>query len=265
MMNRLCSDNIEILAMVPVALETYTSVSLRKIIVQFLSVCFCLSVLYLIGWIESVILYFNAALKKCRETIQQVEYAEIGAALTMLVPFFTGLWFYCQPNSRTATKLASLGCMLHAPFSMALHIHRATYSQDKVRTWLYKLDIAFMHVNMMLIGYAWSMRVQIHQLVYHFLGLLHLAYIDPLINPQTKSHIDIITAACFIETWFGLLFRAWKMFVLAVSLASIFFLIHNQKILGKHSSSIMHILVTVPEFLLMWCLHQNIEPQWGYM
>lgn len=194
-----------------------------------------------------------------------VQHAEIGAALTMLVPFFVSLWFYRQPHSRNATKLASLGCMLHAPFSMALHVYRGTYNQDKVRTYLYKLDVAFMHVNMMIVGYAWSMRVQYHQLVYHGVSLMHLAYVRPLTNPTVKNRIDIIVAVCFVETWLGLLFRSWQDWTTSLFVSALFFIIHNQKIMGRHSSSVMHVMVALPEFLVMRCLQENMEPRWGYM
>ena len=197
--------------------------------------------------------------------IKKVKYAEIGAALSMFAPFYVGLWFYQQPDSRTATKLAGLGCMLHAPFSMALHVYRGTYNQDKVRTCLYKLDVGFMHVNMVVVGYAWSMRVQYHQIGYHFLSLLHLAYVDPLSNPRVKKRIDVIVACCFVETWLGLLFRAWQDWVTSLFVSSLFFLIHNQQFMGRHSSSVMHVMVALPEFLAMRCLQENIEPQWGYM
>jgi hypothetical protein len=193
------------------------------------------------------------------------QYAEFGAALTMFVPFFVSLWFYRQPDSRTATKLAGLGCMLHVPFSMALHVYRGTYNQDKVRTYLYKLDVAFMHVNMVLVGYAWGMRVQYHQLVYHGVSLMHLAYVNPLINPRVKNRIDVIVACCFVETWLGLLFRSWQDWVTCLFVSSLFFLIHNQQFMGRHSSSVIHVMVALPEFLAMRCLQENIEPQWGYM
>lgn len=209
-------------------------------------------------------LMHSSGIKKVQYA-EYAEYAEIGAALTMFAPFYVGLWFYKQPNSRTATKLASLGCMLHAPFSMVLHVYRGTYNQDKVRTYLYKLDVAFIHVNMMFVGYAWSMRIQYHQLVYHGVSLMHLAYVHPLSNPRVKTRIDIIVAVCFVESWLGLLFRSWQDWVTAVFVSALFFIIHNQKIMGRHSSSVMHVMVAIPEFIVMRCLQENIEPRWGYM
>ena len=194
-----------------------------------------------------------------------MELAEYTAALAMLAPFLVGLWFYTRPNSHLATKIASVGCMLHAPFSMALHFYRAAGTDAEFRTMLYKLDVAFMHVNLLLVGFAWSMRLQLHQLFYNSVSLLHLVDAKPLVHPPVKNRIDMIVALCFLETSFGMLFRAWKQWASTIVVAVIAFFLHHKKVIGLYSSALMHLMMAIPHYITMWCIQQNISPTWGYM
>jgi hypothetical protein len=194
-----------------------------------------------------------------------VDYPELFSAITMLSPFLVGLYFFIKPDTLLATKIASLGCMLHAPFSMMLHFYKAFGSDPVVRTWLYKFDVAFMHVNLFLVGYAWQMRLQVHQLVYNVLAIVYLFRSDPLAYPSVKTNIDIIVSLCFLETSLAILFRASEEWFATNVLSAAIVLLHNKKIVGPFSSSVMHTLMGIPHLVTLTYIQKNVVPSWGYM
>jgi hypothetical protein len=191
--------------------------------------------------------------------------AEVGAALTMLPQFFIGLWYLCAPDLLPSTKLACIGAMAHAPFSIALHIHRARSNNALMRTRWYKLDVAFMHVNMLLVGYAWSMRPQYHHIVFHGGCFVHLLRADPLTFPNVKPRIDVIVAFGVLECSLGSLFRDQGIWLQVIGLYTLAFFTHNRKIIGRYSSGLMHLVLAVTQYYTIWSLSQNIAPSWGYM
>jgi len=62
---------------------------------------------------------------------------EVAAAVTMLAPSLAASTLL--QSAKLNTKIAILGTFLHAPFSIALHLHKGMLPNSQLRKLLYKL------------------------------------------------------------------------------------------------------------------------------
>jgi len=180
-----------------------------------------------------------------------ISFEELAAAFTILFPSMVSLFFLFQSDCLTSTKLASLACILHAPFSFALHMQKAVSTNVVVRTFLFKFDACFIHVQMLMTRYAGSRRFQYYQIMYNTLCIVHIICSDPLKNPKVKNQIDILAGIGCIETLFKILFRNFSYGVIAMLLMVSLFTIHHKKLAGVHSSWVMHVLLVGPQYITL--------------
>ena len=205
-----------------------------------------------------------STITKQNKRFEILSYEEVYAALSILAPSMVSVSFLMNSKCLVPTKLACFACMLHAPFSFVLHMHKAFSTNAVVRTLLYKFDVSFIHVQCLITGYAWSNRVQYHQIIYNLFCVLHIYLSDPLKNPNVKNKIDILTGLGVVDTSLGLLFRNIPHWTIAFFMWVILFRIYNKKLAGTHSSWIMHVMLAGPQYLVLNAFQYSI-PTWGYM
>jgi len=78
---------------------------------------------------------------------------EILAAIAIIGPTLISLYwiFICDYNIyHLNTRIAGIGCIMHCPFSFALHIYKAYNINPIIRTKLFKLDVIFIHLHTLL-------------------------------------------------------------------------------------------------------------------
>jgi hypothetical protein len=177
-------------------------------------------------------------------------YSEILSALTILLPSIVAVYFI-KTNNNLPTSIASYGVILHCPFSFILHLYKATGNNPYIRTKLYKLDVIFIHIHGILTGISWALKIQKYEFVYHIICILNIIFADPLKNPEIKNKIDILTAIGVVKSSFGIFYRNYIYWCICVLFWIIAFAIHNKKLLGVLSSSVMHSLLTIPQFLML--------------
>lgn len=180
--------------------------------------------------------------------------SEIFAAITILCPSIIGLYFTNNSNN-ISTLIASYGVMMHCPFSFSLHMYKAFGKNDNTRTLLYKLDVIFIHIHSAITGYCWCLDLQIFEKLFHLFCIINIIISNPIKYPKIKNTIDILTGLGVIKSSFGLIFINFYLWLTSIIFWTIAFSIHNKKLLGPHSSSIMHILISIPQFCILKALN----------
>ena len=187
---------------------------------------------------------------------------EIPAAFAMLLPSIVCLKFMLIPQARESTCLAAAACIAHCPFSFTLHMHRAFSTNAPVRTRIFKFDATFIHVHALVTGFAWSMKYQFAEIIYHGGCILHIITSDPLNHPKVKNTIDIMAGLGVVKSSFGLIFRSIPLWISAIFFWVTLFTIHDKKLAGAHSAWIMHVMLALPQYCMLDAL-QNYDPTWA--
>jgi hypothetical protein len=183
-------------------------------------------------------------------------YNEIGSAITILFPSIIALYFI-KTSNKLGVYIASFGVILHCPFSFALHLYKAFGSNVIIRTKLYKLDAIFIHIGGILTGISWALKIQKYELFYHILCIFNLIFADPIKNPRIKNKIDILTAIGIVKSTFGIFYKNYVYWCICILFWINALVIHNKKLAGQLSSSIMHILLALPQFLMLATLNNS--------
>jgi hypothetical protein len=178
---------------------------------------------------------------------------EVIAAFTMIIPSLVSLYWILNDENLfpTQTKIAGFGCMIHFPFSFMLHIYRAYGKDPQMRTLLYKFDVSFIHAHAFLQSFAWDLKCSVFQINYHLLSVAYIWHVDPLNYPTTKRNIDINTAIGVFCSLFPMKNRNFYCYIFTLLIFSVAFMVHSQKLCKEYSSTIFHILLGVPQYLLM--------------
>ena len=178
---------------------------------------------------------------------------EVGAAVSILFPAGVSAFYaYTAPRN---VQLAAFGCMLHCPFSVALHVHKSVSTNAVRRTLLYKLDASFIHVHGLISSYAWFMRPNALDVFYHSACILYILFSDPLSNPKTKTIIDLSVAVGVVKSNFNMFYKDRRLWLLAHVLWLFAFMVHAKKLVGVHSSWLMHLLIVFPQWLVLYTMN----------
>lgn len=188
---------------------------------------------------------------------------EIAAAVGMLLPSLVCANYLIASNTKVATTIMAMGCVIHCPFSVCLHIHRAFSTDAVTRARIFKLDASFIHIHSLLSGYAWSMRPQYIELLLHAACIFHIILSDPLNKPKTKNTIDILCGIGVVKSSFGLAFRSLILYGAAIVQWVILFTIHKKKLAGAHSAWIMHVMLAGPQLCLLYGIEAH-DPRWNF-
>ena len=176
---------------------------------------------------------------------------EIWAALAILLPAMMAGSFMLFQDAKPDTVLVGLGCILHCPFSFTLHMHRALVDDPPMRTTIYKFDASFIHIQALLTGIAWFMKVSWVEAIFHTACIVHIIKSQPLAFPKQKNTIDILCALGVIKSSFGCIYRSQTLWGWAHIFWGIGFAIHNRKLLGAHSAAVFHVLLSIPQYCIM--------------
>lgn len=176
-------------------------------------------------------------------------YSEVGAAISILIPSVISAMFLRQ--TETSVRAAALGCIAHCPFSVSLHLYKAFGMNPVLRTRLYKLDALFIHIHIMSSMYAWRNRIRLMEFVYHGFSMAHIVWCDPLNNVSAKTIVDVLAGIGVMYTISPLFVLHFMRWVACVSLYTILVTIHNRKLLGIHSSWVMHLMLSGPQYLVL--------------
>lgn len=179
---------------------------------------------------------------------------EIFAAAAMVLPSVVSASYLLKTTS-DAVKLASMSCIMHCPWSVALHLQRAFSDNVRLRTKLYKFDVSFIHLHALLQGYSWTMTLQAGEVLYHMACIFHIATSDPMNHPKVKTKVDILAGLGVLKCAFGMIHYDAKVWAVVKLFWVVALLIHNKKLVGGSSSGIMHILLAVPQFCLLHSMH----------
>ena len=180
---------------------------------------------------------------------------EIAAAVGMLLPSLVCANYLIASNTKVATTIMAMGCVIHCPFSVCLHMHRAFSTDVVTRNRIFKFDASFIHIHSLFTGYAWSMHPQYIELLYHAVCIFYIILSDPLKKPKVRNTIDILSGIGVVKSSFGLAFRSLNLYGAAIVQWVILFTIYKKKLFGAHSAWIMHVMLAGPQF----CLLQGIE------
>ena len=173
---------------------------------------------------------------------------ELLAAHCMLLPSMISLLLL---KNNTNSLIATVGVLLHFPFSYALHMHKALTNEPIIRTKLFKLDVIFIHVHAFLTGYSWFLLLSLTELFYHLFCILNIIFSDPLKYPKHKKIIDILCVIGIIKSAFGLIYKSKLSWFCAHLFWTLGFYIYNNKTFGKYSSAVFHIILTIPQYCCM--------------
>ena len=185
---------------------------------------------------------------------------ELFAVFTILFPTAVAAWAFLEHRDDASVALAAVGCVLHCPFSCALHTHRAVSNDAVVRTVLYKLDVIFIHVHSLCQGTAWLMRLPVFETFFHTICISLILSSTPLETPRVKNTIDILCAVGVMISSFGMIYKSFVLWTTAHLTWTVAFFIHNRKLFGKYSSTIFHAILAGPEFCLLAATAMPLEP-----
>ena len=194
------------------------------------------------------------------ETLRNV-HPEVYAAATMIVPSIVSfLWIVHVFSKNTHyynTLLAGIGCVMHFPWSAALHLYRAYGKCPERRTVLYKFDVSFIHIHCMCQNYAWDMRPRMVNVVYHVLSICHTWYVNPLSDPPCKRHMDIFAAFGIVCASFPMVSRSLHLYISAIALWGLAFFIYAKKAIGDYSPALFHLILAGPQFIMLYALNMD--------
>ena len=184
---------------------------------------------------------------------------EVVAAFSMIVPSIVAtLWMLnifslnIRPNN---TLLAGFGCVLHFPWSAVLHLYRAYGKSPERRTLLYKFDVSFIHIHCMCQNYAWDMQPRISNVMYHVFSICHTWYVNPLTDPPCKRYMDVLAAFGVVCASFPMVHRSLSLYIIAIALWSLAFVIYARKAIGDYSPALFHVILAGPQFIMLYALN----------
>lgn len=158
--------------------------------------------------------------------------------------------FLYYDNTFIETKINAIGCFMHCPFSYVLHIHRSMYDDNKLRKIIYKFDVSFIHIHSLLSGYSWQLKFNNCELIYHILCIINITQSN--VTSNNKQIINILCGIGVVKSSHGLFYRSNYLWYTAMFVWIIGFVIYLTNCCKKYSSTIFHILLTIPQLCIMY-------------
>ena len=189
-----------------------------------------------------------------------ISHEEILAANVMLLPSIVATSFIIDSGAKCETIIAGFGVIIHCPFSYVLHIHRGLYDNPVMRTKLFKFDASFIHIHALLTGYAWFLKIDWIEVVYHACCIANIVRSDPLQFPEIKNKIDVLCAIGIIKSSYGLRYRNTWLWICCLLFWGIGFAIHNRKLFGRASALVFHTLLVIPQYCMMIGCQEYTNP-----
>ena len=188
-------------------------------------------------------------------------HSEVASTVAMLVPSLVSLKFLLMNQERMNNEkiiIAAIGCILHFPFSAMLHLYRAYGKDPRRRTFLYKLDVSFIHVHAFMQSYSWNLKFSLLLVIYHLFSIAYIWASKPLEYPKCKRYIDACTAFGILLCSYDLIHIDKSLYFAAIAMWGVAFTVYSTKFFGDIPSSILfHGLLAGPQY----CLLQGLSMQ----
>lgn len=183
---------------------------------------------------------------------------EIAAAYTITLPSIVSI-FYLYMHFNYKITIAVVGCVLHMPYSINLHINKYNGYSAEIIDKAYKFDLDFIHIHSMITGFSWNLKVNYFEVILH-LGciLINHNYLPTSGNDHTAIKFKKWnTYLCII----GIFLSSYEMYNLDKKLyliSAIAWLLSAAVFLEffktKYKSAILHILLTIPQYCIVAAL-----------
>lgn len=175
---------------------------------------------------------------------------EVFSAITIFFPSYVCLRSLSLGH-KDETILASIGCLIHAPWSFMLHMYKACNPNGHLRRTLYILDVSGIHVHSMLTGYSWFIhkRYNAYQTMYHVLCILHHVLYGYDVNTQPR--IEMLISIGVGLSAFPMIYTRPTLWIISQFVWGIALWIHVGKVCGSLSGGVMHILLCVPQYCIL--------------
>jgi len=191
---------------------------------------------------------------------------EVLSATAMLLPSVVSLIYLSKPSATAATWWLAVGCCVHCPFSVALHLHRAAWTSQSFRTKiLYRLDMSFIHFYAAFAMMAWEVRLSRASwswwtwlcLHYHAASVLHIWCTKPM---RKGKQIPAVLGRCAAFAGLGTYMSAMGVWwadptgfyaTLAFVTWSLAFGLFLNKALGKWTSMCFHLCLAIPQACML--------------
>jgi hypothetical protein len=183
----------------------------------------------------------------------------------MAVPGLCSLYYLFLKSpleNPLGTRLTSVPCLLHFPWSAGLHVYRAIGTDPVRRTILYKWDVSFHHIYSIFTRYAFSLKFSWLETIFHVSYILHLwLWFDPLNNPESKQIVGILSAIGLGSCAFALFMISHSHFLIAFGVAAAGFLVQHTNLFGPFSPLWFHICLAAPHYCILYGLNLP-KPTW---
>lgn len=186
------------------------------------------------------------------------KFSETLAAISIILPSVVAVRFMIQSHNESTKNLyvASVGCIIHCPFSFSLHLYRGYGKKKNIRQILHYFDVSFIHIHVLLTSYSWKMRIKYIDLLYHLFCIVHIwsYYINKStidICNYSKKKINIFTACGVLLSSRHMFLVDKKMYFISLLSWVLLYEIYSKKLLGKYSSFVMHTLLSIPQFCVL--------------
>jgi hypothetical protein len=169
---------------------------------------------------------------------------ELFSGITTLIPSVLVLYY-------SVFNYATIGCLIHAPFSFMYHIKNCLNNKNSTEyptnnLVYYKLDTSFILVHSFLAGVYLNNRINVFDLVYSLLVILVIIKLE-----KKNSTIPILIAFGVIRNSFSVVYYSVYYFVLAYSFWALAFIVHYFNIGGRLNPTFFHLIITIPEYSII--------------
>ena len=177
---------------------------------------------------------------------------EVFSAVTILLPSYICIRTLTVGHARDEIVLASIGCLLHAPWSFMLHMYKAYNPDGHLKRTLYILDISGIHLHSLLTGYSWYYMFGTYeqlQMWYHIACIIH--HITYGYDIEIQPRIELMIATGVALSAYPMIYTRPVLWVISQIIWGVAFWIHMGKVCGSFSGGIMHILLCIPQYCIL--------------
>ena len=169
---------------------------------------------------------------------------ELFSAITTLIPSITVMYY-------SVFNYATIGCLVHAPFSFMYHI-KNSWDNNNITEYptnnlvYYKLDTIFILVHSFLAGVYLNGVLNVFDLVYMVYNILVIIKLE-----RKNSTLPILIGFGVIRNSFAMVYYSVYYFVLAYTFWALAFVVHYFDIGGRLNPTLFHLILCIPEYSII--------------
>lgn len=169
---------------------------------------------------------------------------ELFSGITTLIPSVLVLYY-------SVFNYATIGCLIHAPFSFMYHIKNCLNNKNSTEyptnnLVYYKLDTTFIVIHSFLAGVYLNNRINVFDLVYMVLNTLVIIRLE-----RKNNTIPVLIGLGIIRNSYAMVYHSVYYFVLAYSFWALGFVVHYFDIGGRLNPTLFHLILTIPEYSII--------------